>query len=114
LIHNNQIEGKSVKPFTGGTLSKRDEFIAKLKTKLDEWNADLAELETKAQKAGTGLKQKYEKQIVELRAERDQAATKLQQVQDAGEEAWDSIKDGMENAWVSLKKAFVKKDTTDV
>jgi hypothetical protein len=94
-------------------MSKRDEFIAKLKTKLDEWNTDLDDLEKKAQNAGAEFKHKYEKQIVELRAKRDEATSKLQQVQNAGGEAWESIKDGMENAWTSLKKAFEKDDTPE-
>lgn len=84
-------------------MSKRDKFIARLKSQLDEWTAELRELEYKAEQAGANVGHKYRQAIDELREKRADAETKLEQVKHAGEETWEDIKDEAERAWTAFK-----------
>ena len=54
-------------------MSKRDEYVGKLKAQLDQWNTEVAKWEAKAQKAQAGARVEYEKQLKEVRRQRDQA-----------------------------------------
>jgi predicted RNase H-like nuclease (RuvC/YqgF family) len=80
-------------------MTSRHEFIDKLKLKLDEWDADIDELEDRAQRAKADVKFELEDQITSLKLKRDIAKLKLSEIKDAGEEAWEDIKTGAEEAW---------------
>ena len=86
-------------------MSEREKYIQKMKAKLEEWNADIAKLEKKADAAEAELKQKYHQQIVRLRAQREEAAAKLHELQGAGDSAWQDLKAGVEMAWDALGEA---------
>ena len=51
-------------------MTTRHEYIEKLKNKLDEWDADIDELETKAKEATSELKIEVEDQLAALRVRR--------------------------------------------
>lgn len=86
-------------------MSDRDLYIKKMKAKLDEWNADIAKLEAKADGAEADMKIKYNEKITVLKGQREEAAAKLMELRNASEDAWEEIKAGLENAWDSLDKA---------
>ena len=87
-------------------MTTRHEYIEKLKNKLDEWDADIDELEASARKTKADLKFELEDQITSLKAKRDLARLKLSEIKDAGEEAWEDIKAGADEAWGELKDAI--------
>jgi predicted RNase H-like nuclease (RuvC/YqgF family) len=89
-------------------MTSRHEYIDKLKGKLDEWDADIDELEERAQKAKTNLQFELKDQITALKLKRDIAKLKLAEIKDASEEAWEDIKAGAEEAWADLKDAMDK------
>lgn len=89
-------------------MTSRHEYIDKFKDKLDEWDADIDELEDRARKAKTELKFELEDQITSLKLKRDIAKLKLLEIRDAGEEAWEDIKAGAEEAWADVKDAMEK------
>jgi hypothetical protein len=89
-------------------MTTRREYIEKLKTKLDEWDADIDELEANALKTKADLKYELEDQIASLKIKRDIARAKLLELMDSGEDAWQDIKDGVDEAWNSLKLAIEK------
>jgi predicted nucleic acid-binding Zn-ribbon protein len=89
-------------------MTGRHEYIDKLKDKLDEWDADIDELEARAQKAKAELKFELEDQITSLKLKRDIAKLKLSEIKDASEEAWEDIKAGAEEAWSDVKEAIEK------
>ena len=86
-------------------MSDRDAYIQKMKAKLDEWTADIAKLEAKADGAEADMKIKYNEKIDALKEQREEAAAKLMEVRNASEEAWEDIKVGLENAWDSMGNA---------
>ena len=58
-------------------MSDRTAYIKKMKAKLDEWNADIAKLEAKADGAEADMKIKYNEKIDALKEQREEAAAKL-------------------------------------
>jgi len=89
-------------------MTTRHEYIEKLKNKLDEWDADIDELEASALKTKADLKYELEDQVASLKIKRDIARAKLLELMDSGEDAWQDIREGVDEAWTSLKLAIEK------
>jgi predicted nucleic acid-binding Zn-ribbon protein len=84
-------------------MSGRDEYVEKMKQQLDEWNAELDNLEAKVQDVGEDLKAKYEVKIKEVREKRAKGEEKLREIIDSGEDAWEGLKGEAERAWTAFK-----------
>jgi ElaB/YqjD/DUF883 family membrane-anchored ribosome-binding protein len=84
-------------------MTTKDEYVAKLKAQLDEWETDLAHLRDKAGQASDDVKENIEKQIAELKAKWDEGAARRQEILDAADDKWDAIKDEAEEKWAELK-----------
>jgi multidrug resistance efflux pump len=89
-------------------MTKRDEYVAKLKQQLDQCNAEITKWEAKAKGAQAGLEAEYEKQLQALRQHRDNAMKQMGRVQSATEEAWADLKQGTDDAWGKMREAFDK------
>lgn len=72
-------------------MSKRDEFIEKLKQQLDELNADLNNLEAKAAAGREQLGKTYDTQVASLRASAASLRGKIDELRSAGDEKWDAL-----------------------
>ena len=81
----------------------KDEYLAKLKTQLDEWESDLSQLRDKAGEASDDVREAVENQIAELKAKWDEGAARRQEILDAADDKWDDIKDDVEEKWVDIK-----------
>jgi ATP/maltotriose-dependent transcriptional regulator MalT len=72
-------------------MSKRDEYIAKMKQQLDELNTQLGELESKAKAGQKELGKKYDEQVTHLRELSLASRKKLDEVMEAGEDKWEAL-----------------------
>ncbi len=90
------------------TVENQDAYVAKLKAKLDEWNAQLHQLEALAGAAQADKQQVYNEHIATLQQHRDSAQQQLAQLQQASGGAWEDMKHGLEEAWMRIDQAFVK------
>lgn len=72
-------------------MSKRDEFIANLKSQLDELNADLNSLEAKADAGRAQLGKAYDEQVASLRKTAAGLRRKIDELRAAGDEKWDVL-----------------------
>jgi uncharacterized coiled-coil DUF342 family protein len=70
-----------------------------MEAKLDEWSAQINELEAKARQAKAEKRQEYLELIATLRSNRDAASRKLNEIRDAADDAWEQLKAGAENLW---------------
>ncbi len=86
----------------------RDEYVQKLKTQLDQWNAEAKKWEAKAQEAQSHMKAEYEKQLAAVNSRRDEALYQMKLLQSASLDAWQDMMRGTEEAWKNMSEAFNK------
>ena len=89
-------------------MANRDEYVEKLKARLDEWNAELARWEAKAKVAETDARLDFQRHIDALRQQRDGAISQLKNVQTAAGDAWLEMARGADHAWEQMRDAFDK------
>jgi len=87
-------------------MDKRKAYEEKLDAQLEEWNAQIALLKARADKAKAEAKIEYYKTIEALQHKQDEAGTKLDELKTASDEAWEDLKTGAEKAWDEVKAAF--------
>ncbi len=84
----------------------RDEYVKKLKSQLDQWNAEVAKWEAQAKTAQAGMQAEYQKQLGLYRSRRDEAISQLRKVQSASADAWADMMRGTDEAWKKMQEAF--------
>lgn len=89
-------------------MTKRDEYVDKLKKQLDDWNAEATKWEAKAKAAQAGMRADYEKQLTTFRRQRDQALEQMRKVQASSGEAWQELVRGTDDAWAKMREAVEK------
>ncbi len=77
----------------------RDEYIARLKKNLDQWNADAASWETKARTMKS-------KQMESFDLRRNEAMYNLKLLENASAAAWKEFSAGCDKAWDNLHEAY--------
>lgn len=84
-------------------MSNRDAYIAKMKLQLDELNAAMNDLETKAREAKADAREKYKAEMTKLRHQSQLALDKLDELMSASEDSWENLVAGTEK----VRDAFV-------
>ncbi|WP_319583240.1 hypothetical protein [uncultured Pseudodesulfovibrio sp.] len=87
-------------------MSTREEYIEKMKAKLDELNAEVSRLEAKAREAKADLSIRYKDEIENLKAKREESKARLAEFKEAGDSAWEDLKIGMQGAWDIMEEAI--------
>ncbi len=87
-------------------MSTREEFVAQMQAKIEEWNAAIDELQAKARKKQAQATQDYHAQLAELQNQRDEAAEMLKKAQKATEETWEDLKTKAERIWDEVQQGF--------
>ena len=81
----------------------KDEYVEKMKKRLDKWSAEMDVLEEKALKTQEDAKLKYQEQLVVLRAKRKEGEEKLEALKSSTEDSWEQLKAETENVWEAFK-----------
>ena len=89
-------------------MEKRDEYVEKMKTQLDQWNAEIAKWEAKADIAQAEARVEFNKRLEAVRQQREQALVQLRLMQGAAGDAWMEMMKGTDQAWASMREAFDK------
>jgi uncharacterized coiled-coil DUF342 family protein len=89
-------------------MSLRDAYVKKLKARMNELNAEIERLASKADAAHAETKIMYYKQLENLRERRKGMEDSIEELQNAGESAWEDLKQGLENSWEILKVSLTK------
>ncbi len=87
-------------------MTTRDAYIAKMKLQLDELDAKMENLETKAKEATENARDQYREEMIKLRAQSTQAKTKLAELKAAGEDKWDAMVIEMEKIRDAFTHSF--------
>ncbi len=77
-------------------MSKRDEYIGKMKLQLDELDAQMDKLEARAAQAKEDARAKYKEEIAKLRHQSRLAKGKFEELKASGEDKWDGLVSEME------------------
>lgn len=92
---------KDTKP----TPTKKDEAVTAYKARLGEFDKQVAELKTKAEKATGEEKTKLEAKLKEATAKRDAAAKKLDELEKAAADKWEAMDKEVKSAFEDVTKA---------
>lgn len=87
-------------------MSSKDEYLRKLHAKLDELNAEIDLLSTKADGVTEDLRKEYHEQIESLKAKQAAAKQKVEELQRAGGSALEDMKSGLDLAWTAMGEAI--------
>jgi len=89
----------------------KDEYVAKMKKRLDKWSTEMDALEAKALQTQEDAKAQCQEQLIALRAKRQEGEEKLKAIQSSTEGSWEQLKAETENIWEAFKdsaEAFKK------
>lgn len=92
-------------------MSKRQEYIDKLKSKIDEWDKDIEQLEAKARQASEDARHKWESRKLELEEKRADMKGRLERLRNSADDTWSELKEEIDLAWDTLSKGI--KDMKD-
>jgi predicted nuclease with TOPRIM domain len=84
----------------------RDEYVQRIKAKLDEWNSEIDRLEDQARQKEADAQTHIQEQIDKVKAKRQTAEEKLDDVRQAGGDAWQDLKSGLELATEAVGDAL--------
>lgn len=87
-------------------MSKRDEYVAKMKAQLDDMNTQLDELAKKSNNAKQEMQAKYQQEMADLRTQSERARIKLNELKASGEDSWDSMVAEMDKVGDAFKKSY--------
>ena len=88
------------------SMSRREQYQAKLKANLATLEAEIKKLSVKANKAKSDAKVKLDMELAVLKAQQQVAKARFNALRRASDEAWGDIKAGADQAWKDLSKAF--------
>jgi uncharacterized coiled-coil DUF342 family protein len=80
----------------------REAYLERFKTKLDEWNSKIDQLQVQAKGAHDEALVSYNKQIEALKAKRDGLKGEMAELHTRGEAAWVDLREGLGTAWKVL------------
>ena len=86
--------------------ANRDEYVQKLKSQIDQWNAQAARWEAQMKQAQGRMRQEYAQQLDQIRSRRDEMLYQLKLLQSASAGAWVDMMRGADQAWKSMQEAF--------
>jgi multidrug resistance efflux pump len=87
-------------------MKTRDEYVAKLKQQLDQWNTEVGKWEAQAKSAKQDLKERSEKELAVLKAQRELAMYNLKLLEGASATAWTELRKGADEAWGRMQTAL--------
>ena len=94
-------------------MSKNSDYAMRMKSQLDQWDADVDALVAEGAKRSIEVRTACEAQVRALRVSRDTAREAFQKLRAASESVSAQMHDGMQDAWEGMQHAL-KKATTDL
>lgn len=83
-----------------------DEYVEKLKSQIDLWNAETTKWEARASAAGQDTQAEMKRQMDQLQARRDEATAEMKRLQNASADALADMMRGADAALKSMQDAF--------
>ena len=87
-------------------MNTRDAFMEKLRAKLDEWDAEIAQMEARSRQAKADKQIAYNRHIAALKQHHAEAQAQYTSIQQAPDDTWEELKRGAEDLWARIGAAF--------
>lgn len=87
-------------------MMNREQTVEKLKTRLDQWNADIDTLEKKAEGFKADRREELQTAIRDLRRKRAEAREQFEKMKGASDDAFDDLKSGIEKGWDQISDSI--------
>ncbi len=84
----------------------REEYTAKIKQQLDDFNTKVDELQARTQETKADAREKYEAEMAKLRHQSELAVAKLDELKAAGEDSWEKLVAEMEKIRDAIVHSF--------
>lgn len=88
------------------TESNRNEFISKMKERLDQLDDEIESMKSKGEEMEADARKEYENRLHDLREKRREAKRTIDDLRSASEERWQQVKDEAEHSWKALHNSF--------
>ena len=87
-------------------MESRDQYVADLKAKLDEWNEQIGKVEEQMKSASDDARARYEKQVADMKAHTDDAQKQMNDLVQSSAADWEKMRGNFENAWGDIAAGF--------
>lgn len=87
-------------------MSRRYEYVEKIKQQLDEMNAKIDELQARRSQAEGKAREEYQEKLVIFRERAAAARAKLREIRESPEESWEELKGEMEKIREALVHSY--------
>lgn len=84
-------------------MTDRHEYVELLKRKLDEWDHDVATLETRVRDTGNEVQARSREALADLRETRRQLGHRVSELTATTDEAWQRVRLSLDSAWENVK-----------
>ncbi len=85
-------------------MSARQQFIDRMRVRLDEVRAEIEQLEQRAGRAETRLEGEFYTRLDELKAGLDSAEQKFELFRETHDHAWEEFRADLEQSWSTLRE----------
>ena len=86
----------------------RDQYVAMLKQRLDEWNTQISKTEEEIKEASSEARARYEEHLADLKKQAAEAEEKFQAFVKEQSEDWDKQRAAFETAWKDIAEGFTR------
>lgn len=87
-------------------MNEKDLYKQKIKSQLNEWQADIDKLKAKMAGASVGAKLEVNQHINLLENKIAEGNSKLEEIDKVTDDSWETLKEGFEESWDSISTAF--------
>lgn len=87
-------------------MMNREEYVEKLKTQIDRWNAEAARWEAQMKQAEGKMREEYARELNAVQSRRDEVLYQMKLLQNASADAWSEMMKGTDEAWKRMQEAF--------
>lgn len=87
-------------------MTTKDKYVAKMKSEIDDMNAQLDKLAAKSKSAKKDMEAKYKQEMADLRAQSSKASAKRDELKEAGEDRWESAVAEMDKIDDAFKHSY--------
>jgi ElaB/YqjD/DUF883 family membrane-anchored ribosome-binding protein len=87
-------------------ITEREEYVQHMRSKMEDWNNELDQLEEKAQNSGPEIREKGQSLIGELDRKLAEGQEVLTNIAGTTDDSWMELKSSAEVAWENIKNSF--------